>query len=389
MGRRLNDAIGYPEPSPGAGSRTAAKRGNLDGCERRCQTSSRGSLQPYGAASPSASRCATWSAGSASSAGERRSTATSARSWPRRASARRPSSRLRFSTATSSSLPSARCCPASCRPRRAPRPRRTRESSPTRLPCFDRRSRRSTACRDASARVWTRSSAWSPTSCSRSSPGCARPVPACTPSVFDPAFVRSCRTAATLGSRSRSARGSTARANSPGSSLPAPPCSGPRLPSARSHRGYRTRSSLCGTRASTPGSCRRAGIGRQSPGSKPSRTSSSARWSRCSTSTCSPSAAPTPEIVKRIATTCASCGISRHFALRSVETSAKLVTRWAYLDVPGANPLRLAPGVFCQEDAETEEVRLFFARTLALDGGQKLRLLAIQGPRELKERLPP
>lgn len=82
-------------------------------------------------------------------------------------------------------------------------------------------------------------------------------------------------------------------------------------------------------------------------------------------------------------------GISRHFPLLPRETSAKLAPSWAYLDVPGESPLRLAPGVFCQEDAETEEVRLFFARTLALDGGQKLRLLAIQGPDEIKERLPP
>lgn len=82
-------------------------------------------------------------------------------------------------------------------------------------------------------------------------------------------------------------------------------------------------------------------------------------------------------------------GISRHFPLQSRETSAKLVPSWAYLDVPGTSPLRLAPGVFCQEDAETEEVHLFFARTLALDSGQKLSLQAIQGPNETKQLLPP
>lgn len=81
-------------------------------------------------------------------------------------------------------------------------------------------------------------------------------------------------------------------------------------------------------------------------------------------------------------------GGNPYFRTRELETSARLTPGWGHLLREGRDPLRLAPGVFCHEDAATEEVGVYFCRTLALDPGQRVSLLALVGGAERKETLP-
>ena len=81
-------------------------------------------------------------------------------------------------------------------------------------------------------------------------------------------------------------------------------------------------------------------------------------------------------------------GDNAFFRTRELETSARLTPDWGHLLREGHQPLRLAPGVFCHEDEATEEVRVYFSRTLALDPGQRVSLLALVGGAERKETLP-
>lgn len=81
-------------------------------------------------------------------------------------------------------------------------------------------------------------------------------------------------------------------------------------------------------------------------------------------------------------------GDGPYFRTRELETSALLTSRWAYLLREGHQPLRLAPGVFCLEDEATEAVSVYLCRTLALDPGQRVSLLALVGGAERKETLP-
>lgn len=81
-------------------------------------------------------------------------------------------------------------------------------------------------------------------------------------------------------------------------------------------------------------------------------------------------------------------GESTSFRVRHTETSHRMTKGWAYLELPGEAPLRLAPGIFCVEDAVTEQVQLFFCRTLALRPKQAVKLAAFVGLAEQKELLP-
>lgn len=81
-------------------------------------------------------------------------------------------------------------------------------------------------------------------------------------------------------------------------------------------------------------------------------------------------------------------GSDSFFPTRTLDTNDKLTTGWAYLLRPNTTPLRLAPGIFCEEDSATEQVKLFFSRSLALDAGQRISLLSVVGGTERKEALP-
>lgn len=82
-------------------------------------------------------------------------------------------------------------------------------------------------------------------------------------------------------------------------------------------------------------------------------------------------------------------GTSKIFLSRQLDTDAKLRPGWAHLLRDGLPPLRLAPLVFCLEDESTGEVETFFARSLALEPGQPVKLLALTGTQERTERMPP
>lgn len=77
-----------------------------------------------------------------------------------------------------------------------------------------------------------------------------------------------------------------------------------------------------------------------------------------------------------------------YFPARDIETAHKLTPRWAYLLRDAASPLRLAPGVFCQEDASTGAVQVFFARVIALDPEAPVKLRAVVGADDRTENLP-
>jgi hypothetical protein len=81
-------------------------------------------------------------------------------------------------------------------------------------------------------------------------------------------------------------------------------------------------------------------------------------------------------------------GAGDFFATVVLETGHKIVPRWAHLLSGDLPPVRLAPGILCEEDSATEQVRLFACRTLALDAHSKVKLLAIRGGEELRESLP-
>lgn len=81
-------------------------------------------------------------------------------------------------------------------------------------------------------------------------------------------------------------------------------------------------------------------------------------------------------------------GAGPFFPRRAFETSAKLTRGWAHLLVSDGPPLRLAPGIAAYEDKANEQVRLFFARSLALRPGDRVVLQAVVGLDERKERLP-
>lgn len=81
-------------------------------------------------------------------------------------------------------------------------------------------------------------------------------------------------------------------------------------------------------------------------------------------------------------------GLSPYFPQRELETDFRMAAGWAYLLFDGHAPLRLAPGIYCAEDAVTEQVTLYFSRTLALRPKQAVRVVAFGAAEERKELLP-
>ncbi len=81
-------------------------------------------------------------------------------------------------------------------------------------------------------------------------------------------------------------------------------------------------------------------------------------------------------------------GTDTFFRRRSLETSVKLTPGWAHLVTPDGSFLRLSPGIAAFEDKANEQVRLFLARSLALDAGAWIKLQAILGGEQRNERLP-
>ena len=81
-------------------------------------------------------------------------------------------------------------------------------------------------------------------------------------------------------------------------------------------------------------------------------------------------------------------GTDTFFGRRSLETSVKLTPGWAHLVTPDGSFLRLTPGIAAFEDKANEQVRLFLARSLALDAGAWIKLQAILGGEQRNERLP-